>query len=409
MSVPVKMGVGPDETRLVTREYALLLRSAQPRPSGHRLPHRRQAGEGSVDIDALIRMSHWHGLTPPLLEYVSVRGGVDIPRAAVDRLRSAVHANIGHNLKTVGALRQLVSTLNNEDIPFLLFKGPITSLDAYGSIAGRPFVDLDLLIQPSDIRRAVEALQKLSFVPEFLEDARTGEVRLLQYHLPMRHVEGGKMVELHWRVVPRYFPFHFDYEGMWSRRRTCNVLGTAVPAPSQEDAVLFHCVHAAKHGWMRLEWVSTLGHLMVKADGPDWSSVLEQARKAGVKDIVWFGLLLSENILNIPIPDSISKLSEAKGYLQPMVADVESRLPHAHEGPLRDHWADFKLHLRLRERVADRLRYVGGLLFYPTIEDWQAVRLPSSLHALYYLVHPARMLLEHGSTLLDTLRGKKVV
>jgi hypothetical protein len=47
--------------------------------------------------------------------------------------------------------------------------------------------------------------------------------------------------------------------------------------------------------------------------------------------------------------------------------------------------------MRLRERRADRLRFLGRLVFTPGPNEWKAVRLPTPLFPLYRLVRLSRL------------------
>jgi len=49
----------------------------------------------------------------------------------------------------------------------------------------------------------------------------------------------------------------------------------------------------------------------------------------------------------------------------------------------------------MREQPADRLRYGLGMLT-PTVKDWTYLPLPDWLAPLYYLVRPARLIIDHG-------------
>jgi len=53
--------------------------------------------------------------------------------------------------------------------------------------------------------------------------------------------------------------------------------------------------------------------------------------------------------------------------------------------------AYFRLMMRLRERPADRLRFLQRLVFTPGPSEWQAVRLPGPLFPLYRLVRLSRL------------------
>jgi len=51
----------------------------------------------------------------------------------------------------------------------------------------------------------------------------------------------------------------------------------------------------------------------------------------------------------------------------------------------------FRLMMRLRERRADRVRFLTRLTFTPGPGEWEAVRLPKSLFPLYRVVRLARL------------------
>ena len=53
--------------------------------------------------------------------------------------------------------------------------------------------------------------------------------------------------------------------------------------------------------------------------------------------------------------------------------------------------AYFQLMMRLRERRADRVRFLERLVFTPGVGDWRAVHLPEPLFPLYRLVRLSRL------------------
>jgi len=53
--------------------------------------------------------------------------------------------------------------------------------------------------------------------------------------------------------------------------------------------------------------------------------------------------------------------------------------------------AYFRLMMRLRERKADRLKFLQRLAFTPGPNEWKAVRLPAPLFPVYRLVRLSRL------------------
>jgi hypothetical protein len=58
------------------------------------------------------------------------------------------------------------------------------------------------------------------------------------------------------------------------------------------------------------------------------------------------------------------------------------------------------LHLAMRERLRDKIRYGWRRAFTGTLEDWEAVPLPGSLFFLYGFLRPLRLARKHGRTIL---------
>jgi len=66
-------------------------------------------------------------------------------------------------------------------------------------------------------------------------------------------------------------------------------------------------------------------------------------------------------------------------------------------------WETRAFYWRVRERRCDRVRGFARALFTPNAADWQLVRLPDRLYALYYLIRPLRLVAKYGARLLGAL------
>jgi hypothetical protein len=66
-------------------------------------------------------------------------------------------------------------------------------------------------------------------------------------------------------------------------------------------------------------------------------------------------------------------------------------------------------HLRVRDRMIDRVHYCQQRAITPNYRDWAALRLPPALAPLYYLLRPVRLLRMHTPRLLRHLRAQLAV
>lgn len=166
------------------------------------------------------------------------------------------HEAVARHLRAVVDLGRLGCTLDAAGVRFLVFKGPALLATVYPPGTIRSYVDLDVLVRPADVGRAVAALEADGFRLldanwPLLMKAPVGELRLLS--------EAGGPIDLHWhacspaseipgpsaaRLLQRAVPFEI-------RGRSYS---TFCPA----DTVVHLAVHAATSGGHRRQWLLDL-------------------------------------------------------------------------------------------------------------------------------------------------------
>src|SRR5205823_3259895 len=89
----------------------------------------------------------------------SVRGDV------VETFRATVEQNGIRNLEQSAELIRLLERLEGAGIEAVPYKGPVLASEVYGDVALREFVDLDILVHPRDVARAVRLLEDDCYRP----------------------------------------------------------------------------------------------------------------------------------------------------------------------------------------------------------------------------------------------------
>ncbi|HEY8597153.1 MAG TPA: nucleotidyltransferase family protein [Thermomicrobiales bacterium] len=349
-----------------------------------------------TDWEAVAREAQGHGLLP--LVYEGVRGVAGVPVGALRLLRARFEENGREILRLTGELRRLLDAFAIAAIPVLPYKGPTLALIAYGSLARRQFRDLDMLVRPQDVERAIATLIANGYHPtrEF-SPAQWLLYRRAQCELAFLG-ENGVVVELHWALFPRYYAFSPDLAALWSRLRPVSVGGRAVPTLAPEDLFLFLCAHGAKHDWRRLEWIANLAALIARTPTLDWAAIEGEARRLGGLRFLHLGALLTGEWLAAPVPAWLLAQAGADRGARALAAQVRHTFgaPETAETP-DDEQQWHPLHLRVRERRRDRLRYAWFWVVAPTVLDFAVVRLPLPLWPLYYLIRPLRLLARLGN------------
>jgi hypothetical protein len=153
--------------------------------------------------------------------------------------------------------------------------------------------------------------------------------------------------------------------------------------------VFYQSMHGAKHLWHRLEWIVSLAELVRASPDLDWDTVAQRAEAAKATKMLALGLRLVELFSDVKLEPQMLKSLDPAGVMKRMAAQIRGQIfatSHVTEST-KTNLYNFKVMDRKRDALVSALR----ALFVPTLPDWQALTLPSTLHPLYYAVRPLRL------------------
>jgi len=387
----VRPGVTRDSGASHSAEAELLLCCARTHRDHATADRLAKALGQNIDWPKLLRLGDAHGMLPLLYWHLSaLRLGL-VPSPMLQELRTHFERNHRRNLVMTAELIKFLKLFESHGIPAIPYKGPVLASVVYGNLALRQFSDLDFLLRKEDIHRAQAVLMSQTYQPQFvLKHAR--DVAFLQAESVFARADGMSTVELHWEITPRYFSFPLNPDRLWERLDSNWLAGAMVQSFAPEDLLLILCVHGAKHVWSRLEWLCAVAELIRTTPRLDWDKVLAQASALGSTRILLLGLLLGHNLLALPLPPNVMQrigADKVAGVLAWQVREQMfinlDRVPDEFTRPL------ILFHLRVRERVWDRVHYCIRLALTPTVGDWTTLRLPTSLLPIYYFLRPLRL------------------
>lgn len=216
----------------------------------------------------------------PLLARALDRGGrLDaILGPARERLRGDVLDAAMDRARLEGALAAAADALAARSVSFLALKGVALGLAVYAEPLLRPMTDVDLLVHPCDLDRALDALEEAGFEPPAEAERRFW--RESYYNLPVRAPEGGALVEMHWSIAQetRQRP---DIGGLFARSRAAEWKGRELRVLGAADLVLHQSLHLSYHYFEpKLLWLHDLA--LVHGAEFDPEEVLARARAWGM-------------------------------------------------------------------------------------------------------------------------------
>ena len=150
----------------------------------------------------------------------------------------------------------MVSNFESESLRALFFKGIPLSIQAYEEPSIRGGGDLDIFINPLDLERAIELIEKNGFSK--LKGKLTNNLKTLLgrysiftgYEISFyRRINNSyQWIDLHWALsnVRGKLP---DFETAWNNRDYVDLANLKVPTLSISDSFHLSCAHAAKDQW----------------------------------------------------------------------------------------------------------------------------------------------------------------
>ena len=386
-------------------EVQLLLLCARPRTDSEAATRIEALAQEDINWNYLLETARAHGVMPLLYRSLSLIRSEAVPKETLDRLRGYFYKNAQRNLFMTGELLRLLNLFETHGISALPYKGPSLAAFVYGNLALRQFVDLDILVREQDFPKVKDQLLSQGYRPEHKLTYREETVLLRSTHeYPFMHYGKRVMVDLQWKISPRFLYFPLDLECLWKRLEPRTLVGKEVLTFSSEDLLLILCVHGSRHLWQSLELVCDVAELIHVDQGMNWEQVMQQAATLGSERMLLLGLYLANNLLMVDLPEKVWQRVQADPQVKTLAEQVHERLLWRDSGPPRvfseEEFPFYTFHLRMRERLRDKIIYCVRLSTTTTVRDWMFLPLPRYLHFLYYILRPIRLIEKYGRRLL---------
>ncbi|MFO0982774.1 MAG: nucleotidyltransferase family protein [Planctomycetota bacterium] len=390
---------GSPATEGQDRIAELLVSCAHSRLSGLQVDRIRAAVRSGVVWPDVLQSAIDHGVWPLLHTSLKTACPREVPEDVRHELADRFLENAQRNLHLARELGAIVALLAAHGIDSIPFKGPVLTQAAYGSLALRQFQDLDILVRVHQLARAKQLLMARGYRVPHAAARPEGS-----HECRLEHERTLVLIELHWRLTPRHWPFDLDLEILWQRSQPCTLAGQQMlQLPPPENLVVL-CVHGAKHQWSRLDWVCCVAELLRAHPEVDWRRVQELARSSNSERVLYLGLALARELLDAVLPVSIVRAVAEDESIPPLVSEVRQRM-FGRTGRELDPFAHAAFYFRMRERVQDKVPFFihrARSLLAAAEENGKGVRLPRFCAFLSYLIVPVRLARKYG--LLRILR-----
>ncbi len=116
-------------------------------------------------------------------------------------LAPAYYETLARNTLLLRELARILEAFDAAGIETIVLKGAALAQTVYEDIGLRPMNDIDLLVRPEDVEKAVAIMRRLDYQLNAPPEHRRGMWKTIHYDYPLKHRDDGLLVELHWNVI----------------------------------------------------------------------------------------------------------------------------------------------------------------------------------------------------------------
>jgi hypothetical protein len=198
-------------------------------------------------------------------------------------------------------LCQALQALRAAQVRTVVLKGPFLAARLYADPSMRFANDLDLLITPADLDRAISALASLGYEAE--PESSAWYFRRHHHHLCLNAAH-RPTIELHFRAFSGLGIVVESSEVLSGARGFRMHRGNVGEILALEDEVLFLVLHAAGHAFERLSWLFDIKMILRQYPDLNWSRLWQRAQAFRSTQALAFTLhmLSSRWQMELPLP-----------------------------------------------------------------------------------------------------------
>jgi hypothetical protein len=360
-----------------------------------------------VDWSSLMNLAHHHLMLPLAYRHLRSLAPEVIPAPALATMRSLCQRRVIEIMTMAAEQQRLVTqVLQPLGIPYVLFKGPSLALRYYGQLGLRQARDVDMLIAPSHLLALSKTLLERGY-------------RLDPGHLTERYDQGltpddlgaacrylnvvtlispnGVRLELHRLIDSHGYIFRTD--DLLAKAENFDINGSPCQMLPTSELFVYICYHHSRHQWSRLHWLADLDAFQRHASF-DLQAIQDVANQWGLWPTVASALALHQ-ACSEAMPES-AELYSAQAHsmrdacLQMLAAGPENEVRLMQNRPT----PDFNFSWQIRFWY---LCYLTFLHVHPTYADYKAWPLPLSMHSIYYVARPVRLIWRQFSSRIEKL------
>jgi hypothetical protein len=267
------------------------------------------------------------------------------PAGIASQAKAEYLDNTRLNLLRLGRLLDLLRHFDQSGIATVVLKGAALALRYYRNAGMRAMCDIDILVRPEDVPRAVTLLTDVGWTPDGDTSPTHLRARRRVYHALSFSAEPLHSLDLHWRAVNAGLPDVLDV--LWAAVETVEIGATVVRVLDPTDQVFHTIVHAVQPCWLPSpRWIVDVCTILdVAGSRVRWERLVDLARRTNTTERILTAFVDLDQVAAGRIPSSVwedLRSVRVPAWERRELGLLSSDLPLGTRDVLRWHWYHFR-------------------------------------------------------------------
>jgi Uncharacterised nucleotidyltransferase len=356
-----------------------------------------------VNWQDFIRLTRIHRIRPIVFKIIV---GLNLPDEIKSHIRAQQLELLKGSLKIAAETERVILLLKQNDVEAIPYKGIAYSKQFFGDLVSREISDIDLVIRPGDLFKAIDILTadgytgELDDIYQFLETKYFSYFKDYNFNKLKNHAREFHL-ELHWGVSEKEIGVNSKvgsvlYDAKDHETLVRSSILTLSPIP-HFTAMLVH--NSFKDNFVFLKNVVDISQAMKLPDVQNNCDLLiRNFGGFGIRKSLYVSNNLSEQLMGVSLPQikSFGGSDQTASYFLEKVCSPRV-FPKDDKEIMVARIRDTAL---LQDSFAKKLRYYWVCLqfrFIPGRYDFRFVQLPKPLFFVYYFIKPFRTLRQRST------------
>lgn len=308
---------------------------------------------------------------------------------------------------------RLITLLKEHNIQAVPYKGTAFSKQFYGDLVSRESTDIDLIIKPEDLGKAIPVFKADGYLPESELMYEFFGSKYFKYHKDFnfnkfRKREREFHIELHGRIIENSIGIAGKVNDLIYKECGKLVLINTeliVLNPNiHYMAVIIH--HGIRDIFRSLKAVADISQLTTNNNNElNRELINEYVSSLHISKVFALGNIISEKVFGIAMVDNFNYKIPSKKVNYFISRLLSTTALNLH--PLKSMMQYFIIHLYLCDSFTGKIKVISSFIqyrFVPSLIDIRIISLPKPLHFLYSIFKPLRSLVYRSTAMKEKQR-----